>query len=80
MASHKTIEYLPSSIVELQKELVYHHPTLCRVLKLIEDDADRFAAIATHCNVKLDGDYSAAQIAYVADQLLPRLRDLREVQ
>lgn len=74
-----SIEMLPSSVIELQRELATHHPTLCRVLKLIDDDADRFAAIATHCNVLVDGEYTAEQIAYIADQLLPRLKELREV-
>lgn len=74
----KQIHMLPPAVIELQKELANYHPTLCRVLALMEDEADRLGAIAVHCNVKLDGEYTAEQIAYVCDQLLPRLRDLRE--
>lgn len=73
-----SIEYLPPSVIELQKELALHHPTLCRVLALTKDEAERFGMIATHVNVKLDGEYTKEQVAFVADQLLPRLRELRE--
>lgn len=79
MSGTKQIYMLPPSVIELQKELSLYHPTLCRVLKLLDDEADRLGAIAVHCNVKLDGEYTAEQIAYVCDQLLPRLVELREV-
>lgn len=77
MAS-KQIEMLSPEVIQLQREIVLHHPTLARVLALEEDPAQRLAMIATHCEVLLDGDYTKDQIAYIADKLIPRLEKLRE--
>lgn len=69
---------LPSAVVQLQREIVLHHPTLMRVLAMEDDPNQRFAMIATHCDVIVDGEYTKEQFAYIADKLLPRLQQLRE--
>lgn len=73
-------ELLAAPVRQLQEELVLYHPTLCRVLAMIEDWEDRLAAIATHCDAKMDGAYSVSQIELVVEKLLPLLKDKREVQ
>jgi len=77
----KTIEMLPPEVIQLQKELAEHHPTLCRVLALVDDPdgSERLAMIATHCDVKVDGDYTAKQIIHVCEKLTEILATRREV-
>lgn len=73
-------EMLSAPVRQLQEELVLYHPTLCRVLALIDEWEERLAAIATHCDAKMDGSYTVEQIEMVIDRLLPLLKDKREVQ
>jgi hypothetical protein len=73
-------EYLSPEVIELQQELVLYHPTLCRVLALIPEWEERLAAIATHVDAQMDGDYSVGQITMVIAYLLPLLQLKREVQ
>ena len=77
-STHKQIEMLPPAVIQLQREIVLHHPTLMRVLALMDDPEQRFEAIAVHCDIKLDGEYTQDQIAFVADVMIPRLMLLRE--
>jgi hypothetical protein len=75
-------EMLPPAVIEMQKELVLYHPTLCRAIAALplEGWEDRLAAIATHCNAQMDGNYTAEQVVMVIERLLPLLRERREVQ
>lgn len=73
------IELFNPAVIELQKELALHHPTVCRVLALMETWEERLAAIATHCEAKMDGEYSVEQIHMVIERLIPLLQDRREV-
>lgn len=73
-----TIEMLPQAVIELQRELALYHPTLCRVLRLMDDEADRLGAIAVHCDMAVDGEFDKWQVADLCDKLLPKLRDKRE--
>ncbi len=74
------IEMFSNPVQQLQKELVLYHPTLCRVLALMEGWDERLAAIATHCDAKMDGQYTVEQIDMVIERLIPLLQAKREVQ
>ena len=73
-------ELLSAPVRQLQEELVLYHPTLCRVLYNLEDWEDRLAAIATHVDALMDGEYSVRMIDGVIEKLLPLLQAKREVQ
>jgi hypothetical protein len=76
------IELLPPEVIEMQKELVLYHPTLCRALAALplEGWEDRLAAIATYCDARMDGNYTVEQVVMVIERLIPLLREKREVQ
>lgn len=76
------IDMLPPEAIALQEELVLYHPTLCKVLAALplNDWDDRLAAIATHVDAKLDGEYTVEQVRMVMERLLPLLQLKREVQ
>jgi hypothetical protein len=74
------IEYLSPPVRALQEELVLYHPTLCRVLYNLPDWEDRLAAIATHVDALVDGEYSVKMIDRVIEKLIPLLQAKREVR
>ena len=64
----------PETVIQLQRELT-NHPELCK--KLQEECStveDTLAAIATHCNLVVDGAYDMGELAGV---LIDQLRKTR---
>ena len=70
----------PEEIIELNKELATGlHPKLEEKLKEVDDFIERFAIIAAHCEVALDGLYTSDQmVAMTGAFFIPRLREKRE--
>lgn len=73
-------ELLSAPVRQLQEELVLYHPTLCRVLYNLPDWEERLAAVATHVDAVMNGEYTVEQIDMVIERLLPLLQAKREVQ
>jgi hypothetical protein len=77
------IQMYPEEIIALNEELATeYHPELREKLAAIgggdENWIERYATIAAHCEVALDGMYTSDQIVAICAVLLPRLQARRE--
>lgn len=68
----------PDEMLELQSE-IKHHPILMEALKELQgyNFSFQLAAVATYCDVLLDGDYSTQDILKIAERLTRKLQDKR---
>ena len=75
------IELLPACVIELQVEIISHHPELMRLLQEGSQDDNYspeiyYGIIAAYCGIVLDGAYNQE---YLIDQLTKALVGKRSV-
>jgi len=79
--SHKVIELLPKEVIELNIEILTHHPELTAILheKLREETCEPdawYGFVAAYCGIVLDGAYDQK---YLQEQLYKALISKRAI-
>jgi len=71
--------FFPVEVMELQKEIQKHEPLLKELMLLHKDSnqVDKITAIATYCDVVLDGVYTDEDLLKLCSILQNKLRTKR---
>jgi len=71
-------QYFPTEINQLQEE-IYKHPDVTEMLGKVRSQyfEDRLAAICTHLNILVDGDYDIDEISALCETITKKLYEKR---